>query len=164
MTLQPIKTTKAIVAMALCGAATATPAGAQTRSPDEAAVRAAIDEGYRSYRTGEGGGFTLSPAFDRVWNRAVGKGGALDYDPFCSCQDFDPKKFRFRIIALKVAGSRATAEVDTAAFGTQWDHHRLTFVRTPQGWRLDDLGDRTDPSLKTSMARSRPGSWDVGAE
>ena len=143
-------------------ATAATPA--QLTSTDEAAVRAAIARGYDGYRT-DGEAFELSPDFQRAWDRALG-GGDLDFDPFCGCQEsIRENKFRYRIVSLSVNGSNAVANVDfdsgipSVPGVSPWVHYRLTFARTPQGWRLDDLGYPTEPSMKAAMMRDKPGSW-----
>jgi len=141
----------------------ATPA--QSSAADEAAVRAEIARGYDAYGTHAGDeSFKLSPDFQRVWNRALA-GGDLSFDPFCGCQEFTREKFRHRIVSLSVNGSRAVADVDvdigvpTDPGVSPWGRHRLTFARTPEGWRLDDIGDVSYPSLKTAMKADEPGSW-----
>lgn len=144
-------------------AAAATPA--QGAVADEAAVRATIARGYDGCRTYGGSNFEFSPDFQRAWDRAVGKDGAMNGDPFCIGGE-DPEAFHYRIVSLSVDGARAVANVDVD-IGLQfldpgespWFHERLTFVRTPQGWRIDDLGDETEPSMKAAMMRDKPGSW-----
>ena len=143
---------------------------AHSSQADEAAVRAEIEHGYAPYREGKGDSFELSPAFQRAWTHAIGKDGVWGSDPFCDCQD-TPAKFRYQITSLVVNGAQAIADIDAdfdfSSYGKptpNWDestrkHSRLIFVKTPQGWRLDDLSDEFYKSLKAEMTNAKPGAW-----
>lgn len=130
---------------------------------DEAAIRAAVDRGFAAYRTGDGrSGFVRSPEFEAAWARAVGKGGTLDVDPYCKCQDFDPAKFRHRIQSVSVTGERARAVVDLDLFGSgPGDPFWIDFVHTGRGWRVDDV-EGSEGGIKAAMRLAEPGSWAVG--
>lgn len=128
---------------------------------DKAAITAQIDRVVASYRKDKPIDFTLSPAFERAWNRAVGKGG-LDYDPICNCQDYDAAKFRHRMKSLEVTGDSAVVQLDIDAGFDDWSPLKLTFVREGGKWLLDDIGSKDQASLKRDMAKAEPGSFGIG--
>lgn len=121
---------------------------------DKAAITAQIDRVVASYRKDKPLDFTLSPEFERAWNRAVGKGG-LDYDPICNCQDYDAAQFRHRMKSLEVTDDSAVAKLDIDAGFGDWSLLKLTFVRESGKWLLD-------ASLKRDMAKAAPGSFGIG--
>ncbi len=152
-------------------AASAAPVPASASAPaasaqaDDATVRALIDRGLAGYRNTEtlkGFDFTFSPEFKRIWARALGQ-GALDHDPVCSCQDFEPSKFRHRITSLRIAGDKAVAEIelDLGFDSGEKSPAKITLVRSPAGWLLDDIGNANLASYKQDMARAKPGSYGI---
>lgn len=137
--------------------------GSRDPAAEEADLRATLDRGYAAYRAGNGrSGFVRSPDFEAAWTRAVGKGGTLDVDPYCKCQDFDPASFRHRIRTLSVKGEHARAVVDLDLFGSgPGDPFWIDFVHTAQGWRVDDV-EGSEGGIKAAMRLAEPGSWAVG--
>lgn len=122
---------------------------------DEAAIRAQVQRGYRDDMTQ-----IFSPDFKRVWDRALGEDGGMDVDLFCQCQDpgINPT---IRVTSIKVNANAADVRVDYKVDypSAKMAHHRLTFVKTPKGWLLDDFSDGRGESLKGDMASSPAGSW-----
>jgi hypothetical protein len=81
---------------------------------------------------------------------------ALDQDPFCDCQDFDALT-HLSIQARPVAHGRAKAIVGFMN-GTNPVAVTYTLIATASGWRIEDLGERSIPSLVAFMARAVPPS------
>lgn len=136
-------------------------APADTTEADKTAITGQIDRVIASYRKDQPLDFALSPAFERAWNRAVGKGG-LDYDPICNCQDYDAAKFRHRMKSLEVSGDSAVARLEIDAGFGEWSALKLSFVRAGGQWLLDDIGSKDQASMHRDMAKAEPGSWGIG--
>ncbi|MGE3690740.1 MAG: DUF3828 domain-containing protein [Novosphingobium sp.] len=148
---------------------TASSAEAPTSSPtpdakaDQEAISVKIAAVVASYRRDKPTDFALSTGFKQVWNRALGN-GALDFDPLCSCQDYDPAKFSHRMKSVEVEGDRAVAKFDLDPGWNEWQATKLTFVRENGDWLLDDIGSRDLPSLRRDMAGAAPGSYGIGPD
>ena len=97
---------------------------------DEAAVRETVTKFYASYNKPDGPDLKMSHAFDAAWERAVGKDGAMDADPFCGCQDFD--KVSSKIRSVKLDGDHARVALTVINFG-QPSKNELGFVRDYPG-------------------------------
>ena len=128
---------------------------------DEAALRETVTKFYASYNKPDGPDLKLSRAFDAAWQRAVGKDGALDADPFCGCQDFD--KVSSKVRSVKLDGDHARVALTVINFGQQ-SKNELGFVREGGAWLIDDIFDEKGRSIKKAMNDSEPGSWDIGAQ
>jgi hypothetical protein len=88
-------------------------------------------------------------------NTPSGYVGKLDWDPICSCQDFDGDPLRDLQIT-KDSASRATASVTLFFFSdSSVKHLRLHLIWLPQGWRIDDIETKDIPSLRKLLQRSR---------
>ena len=85
---------------------------------------------------------------------AKGEVTALDQDPFCDCQDFDALT-HLSIQAGPVANGRTKAVVRFMN-GTVPVTVTYTLIATGSGWRIEDLGERSIPSLVAFMARGVP--------
>lgn len=86
-----------------------------------------------------------------------GEVGALNFDPFCNCQDFD-RLTRFSVVVRPQGPGRATG---TVRFVNQTTSETITFrlVRTGVRWRIADIGSKDMPSLVallTSAFADRP--------
>jgi len=132
---------------------------------DEESVRAHIDAIYASYENKGNGDQTLSPDFDKAWKRAAGDG--LDYDPFCDCQDFEPKRFRHRVKSIRFDGDHAIVAVEfqNGFEGPEdrgWKPKIYDLLRTTDGWVVDDIMSDEDGSLKRAMKAAEPGSMGIG--
>jgi len=85
-----------------------------------------------------------------------GDAPALDGDPICDCQDFQG----LRLISLAVTPVDATHASASVAFQVFADDPksvrslRLSLVRTPQGWRIDDIASADIPSLRKFLQHS----------
>jgi hypothetical protein len=81
-----------------------------------------------------------------------GFAGRLDFDPICSCQDpdglrvesitVDPAKKHLVLTSVVLHYSDSTSKTV-----------RLTLVFTKDGWRVDDVGSATVPSLRKFLNR-----------
>ena len=77
---------------------------------------------------------------------AHGEVGFLDGDPLCDCQDTGG--MRSRIISVARNGAGASALVSVHFEGTSDTRElRLKLVKTPSGWRIADIGTKSEPSL-----------------
>ncbi|MFQ3665706.1 MAG: DUF3828 domain-containing protein [Sphingomonadaceae bacterium] len=143
------------------------PAAAPATAED-APVRAAIDRFYAQYRQpfSDNSNWTipLSPAFQRAWDHALGPDGALGFDPFCACQDYEPREFAHRIDRITMRGATADVVVGIRSFRQEgFTPIRMVMQRQPDGqWLIDDLPGARGASMKAEMARARPGSWSQG--
>lgn len=131
---------------------------------DEAAVRKAINDSYQTYRYDLEKApkslkfLAFSPELQKYIDRATDN-GALDYDPFCQCQDFDQKRFRHSIVSLTFSGGKATAQIDVAAVGGPATRIKMILVKGANGaWATDDIIDEGG-SLKQNARDAEPGSW-----
>lgn len=77
--------------------------------------------------------------------QAAGEVGALDFDPICMCQDFKISALRVKI--ARASGDDAKASVSFKNFD-QAQKIEIDLVKTPDGWRIDDLHGADMPSLK----------------
>lgn len=81
-----------------------------------------------------------------------GFAGRLDFDPICSCQDpdglrvetitVDPPKNHFVLTTVVLRYSDSSTKTV-----------RLILVFTKDGWRVDDVGSATVPSLRKFLSR-----------
>jgi hypothetical protein len=76
--------------------------------------------------------------------------GKLDFDPVCSCQDWDHLSLK-EVLVAKSSARAATATVTFQLFGdtpSSLKHVRLRLAWLPQGWRIDDIESKSTPSLR----------------
>lgn len=77
---------------------------------------------------------------------AHGEVGFLDGDPLCDCQDISG--MHSRIVSIERTGSSANARVLLRFEGTSDRRDiRLKLVWTRPGWRIADVGTKSEPSL-----------------
>ena len=90
-------------------------------------------------------------AFARDSRQANGEVGTIDYDPICVCQDYTLK-----VKALTVESAADSTAVVRAAFVNlgQAETVTLHLVRTPEGWRIDDLGSKETRSVRALLAKA----------
>lgn len=81
---------------------------------------------------------------DAAESRRRNEVGSIDADPFCQCQDGNP--FRITVSNLRVAGNMARARVRFTNFEPTTVDYVL--VKTPAGWRIQDLGAPGNPSFR----------------
>lgn len=68
--------------------------------------------------------------------------GALDYDPFCQCQDWDPNGFFYYIDSVSVKGERANVAIKVKAVGNmELAAITLKLIREGGKWVVDDVTD-----------------------
>lgn len=130
---------------------------------DELQIGALIEGIYGWYaQPHEGNGYAreasdFSPSLDALVARATARSDdGLGFDPFCECQDYENTSFAVQ--ELTVTGATAEARVDFWNFGQQ-KTMTLMLVRTPAGWRVDDIlgaNGSFRASLRPSPARTRP--------
>ena len=128
---------------------------------DEAAIRNAVTKLYASYNKPNGPDIDRSAAFSAAWDRAVGKDGVLDGDPFCQCQDYDKVSSTVRSVAID--GDHAKASVTITNFGRP-SKIQLGFAREAGIWRVDDVFDERGKGMKAEMLAAKPDSWGGGEE
>ena len=84
---------------------------------------------------------------------AHGEVGFLDGDPLCDCQDTGGMSSR--IISVARNGAKASALVLVRFAGTNDRREiRLKLVRTPSGWRIADVGTKSEPSLLQDLRQA----------
>ena len=132
---------------------------------DQESVSAVIDTVYASY---EGRGVVshpLTPDFKGAWDRVAGTEDALDYDPYCACQDYDATSFTHSIGPIQVVGDRARVPVTIVQMSNARDTHLwYDMLRTPKGWQIDDMAGEGGGSLKASLRAINPVSAPGGNE
>ena len=82
--------------------------------------------------------------------------GYLDGDPLCDCQDLSGVKPRIESVEPRGSdGAEARVVMD---FGTR-DVRTITLrlEKTPDGWRVADVGTKDEPSLLAALRRSNGG-------
>lgn len=83
--------------------------------------------------------------------QANGEVGALDFDPFCGCQDFTITDIRPAVVS---AGTdRVIIAVAFRNFGKPHTT-KLTLQNMPGGWHVADIGTPDTPSLARYLTRS----------
>ncbi len=81
---------------------------------------------------------------------AGGEVGALDFDPFCGCQDFDVTAVR--VTPEQLGPGKAEISVAFRNFGKP-GKTRLSLVKTSNGWRVSDIHTGDVPSLVALLRR-----------
>ena len=77
---------------------------------------------------------------------AHGEVGFLDGDPLCDCQDTGGMRSKIVSVARTAAG--ASALISIHFDGTNDTREiRLKLVETREGWRIADVGTKSEPSL-----------------
>lgn len=97
----------------------------------------------------------LQDGADHGRGQCQGRGGRLDGDPICDCQDFE----RLTALSIKVrltGPGRATAEVRFMNGSTR---SALTYTLVAQGsdWRVADIASQDTPSLVALLAKANGG-------
>jgi hypothetical protein len=114
--------------------------GPPAQASDDAQIRALVASIYDSYARGPGEGESApdvySPALAALVTRASDPEEGLGADPFCECQDYD--QVRYAIRSVNVRDAAAEARVEFSNFG-QPHLFTLRLVKTPSGWRVDDI-------------------------
>ena len=92
---------------------------------------------------------TLIRLFKLDKQRAGDEMGAIDYNPLCSCQDFDIKNVSF--VEKSSDAKLIVVDVTFENFGTA-DQVSLVLSRTKAGLRIYDIGDKQTPSIRQVLA------------
>jgi hypothetical protein len=154
-------------------AATSAPANAApvaTNSPPveataEADVTAFLNGVYDHYKTSKNNNFQPfegnakevldadTAALMKADQKALkGQGvGAIDSDWLCDCQDFESIAAKVTVQSATPTEAKATVEFrDTQMTGDDAKPRHDTFdlVKTPDGWRIHDMGTADQPSLR----------------
>jgi hypothetical protein len=78
--------------------------------------------------------------------------GALDGDPICDCQDFEPlKSLSIDVRSLDVMRATATVRFVNGSRTTSLNY---TLQRTRSGWRVADIGSEDMPSLVAYLEKA----------
>lgn len=117
--------------------------------------RAFLERTYASYRNPDFSPLTkpeaifappLIAAILKDERLAHGEVGFLDGDPLCDCQDTGGMRSRIISVARNAKGASALIQVHFE--GTSDTREiRLKLVSTPSGWRIADVGTKSEPSL-----------------
>ena len=117
--------------------------------------RAFLERIYSSYRDPDFSPFQkperifaprLSAAILEDQRLANGEVGFLDGDPLCDCQDTGG--MRSRIVSFASTAAGASARISVHFPGTSGSRFiRVKLVKTPSGWRIADVGTKSEPSL-----------------
>ncbi|MGC1301833.1 MAG: DUF3828 domain-containing protein [Caulobacteraceae bacterium] len=114
------------------------------------------DSSYSSLGQAAGGIYTpaLLALMDKDQRAHPGEVGAIDGDPVCDCQDSGTIRVVQATYAARAGGVRATVRFvnlgETRTVG-------LDLVRATTGWRVDDVHDPGQASLRTELRRSIAG-------
>jgi hypothetical protein len=144
-------------------AANAPPAAAQPASTDADDVKAFLDGVYAHYKTNSpnstyqpfdsNAGEVLAPdtlALMKADEKALnGELGDIDADWLCMCQDYTSIKATIAVQSASATTAKATSafhDVDDASAKPRRDTFDL--VKTPAGWRIQDMGTEDQPSLR----------------
>ncbi|WP_293862844.1 hypothetical protein [uncultured Alsobacter sp.] len=83
--------------------------------------------------------------------RAGGEVGTIDYNPLCSCQDFDIKNVSF----VERSSDDKTIIVDvTFENSAAQDGVTLVLSKTKAGLRIFDIGDKQAPSIRKVLSQA----------
>jgi hypothetical protein len=82
---------------------------------------------------------------------AHGEVGTLDYDPICSCQDYDPLKS----LSISLAPAADNTAHATVSFKTLGDTVTVNYdlVRIGASWRIADIMTKDVPSLRDLLVK-----------
>lgn len=82
--------------------------------------------------------------------RAGDEMGAIDYNPLCSCQDFDIKNVTF--VEKSSDDKKVVVDVKFEKYGTA-EQVTLVLSKTKAGLRIFDIGDKQAPSIRKLLAK-----------
>jgi len=140
-------------------------AAAPADTTDSASAKAFLDGLYDHYKTSKNNNFDM---FDRnapeVFDNAMlallaadtkalnGDLGVIDGDWLCDCQDFVSLKAIVVVQSATPTTAKATAQVsDTGMPGEAARRASFDLVKQNGTWRIHDMADGTDPSLRTQL-------------
>ena len=143
------------IAFVIAASMIAAPAVAQP------SAKAFVQGLYAAYRNPDAPS-TTGPSAPRVYSpklvaliradqkQAGGEVGKLGSDPLCGCQDAEGLK----PLSVKIAPVAADKAKATSVFrlGGETRTVGLRLVRTPHGWRVDDVSSPETPSLRRFLA------------
>lgn len=78
-----------------------------------------------------------------------GEVGKLDYDPICGCQDADGLKLLS--VTVKPVSAASVHAISKFRIGATIRTVDLTLIRTPIGWRVDDVNPDGTGSLRSYL-------------
>jgi hypothetical protein len=93
-------------------------------------------------------------ARDAAYSRASGNVGAVDWNPFCGCQDFARNYRMVRITAAPRGQARAKVWITLRNGGLQ--NFTLDMVQQTGSWRVADIHSADIPSLSAHLRREVP--------
>ena len=83
-----------------------------------------------------------------------GEVGKLDWDPICDCQDpGNPGELKVQSITLSGAGPDRLKADATFLIVQEPGKVTLTLLKTPTGWRIDDITAKNMPSLRALLKK-----------
>jgi hypothetical protein len=158
------------VAPAAANVAASAPAGppatAAPASPDAAAVEAFLDGVYAHYKSSDSGGVTWSPLDAKVFDADLvklmaadtkalkGEVGVMDGDWLCDCQDWGSIAATVTVSSASPTEAKAVAVFqDTQIKDAAASRNAFDLVKTPDGWRIHDMGTTSDPSLRGALTK-----------
>jgi hypothetical protein len=174
----PAETNAAPAAAATTEAGPAASAGAA--SSDAADAKAFLDGLYAHYKVSKDNTFApfdanqaevLDPdtiALMKADEKALkGELGDIDGDWLCDCQDFESITATVTVQSATPTEAKATAVFhDTMDAGSPPKRDTFDLVKTPAGWRIHDMGDSDQPSLRKvlsdEIARLKAGGKPTG--
>jgi len=76
----------------------------------------------------------------------------MDGDPLCDCQDFESITAAVTVESATATAAKASAMLtDTMEKSAAPKKISFDLVKTPDGWRIHDLGDTAQPSLRKAL-------------
>ena len=148
-------------APAPANAAAAAPASAST---DAADAKAFLDGLYAHYKTADSTfdmfGANEAEVFDADTIKLLkddekalkGELGTVDGDWLCACQDRVSLRTTVTILSATPTTAKATADfTDTGMPGQEIRHNDFDLVKVNGVWRIHDVTNRGDPSLRTQL-------------
>ncbi len=142
------------------------PATASGTGPDADAAKAFLDGVYAHYKSSDAGGVTWSPLDPKVFDADMvklmaadtkalkGDVGIMDGDWLCDCQDWGSIAATVTVTSASPTEAKAVAVFqDTQIKDATASRNTFDLVKTPDGWRIHDMGTASDPSLRGALTK-----------
>jgi hypothetical protein len=152
-------------ASAPAAASPASQAAATAGAADAAAAKAFLEGLYAHYQTSKDNTFQMFDAdvaevFDADMVKLLaedtkslkGELGEIDGDWLCECQDFASLRATIAVQSASPTQARATADFsDVGMPGEGARHNAFELVKTAAGWRIHDIQETGQPSLRRTL-------------
>jgi hypothetical protein len=142
------------------------PPTATSAGPDADAAKAFLDGVYAHYKSSDSGGVTWSPLDAKVFDADLvklmaddtkalkGDVGIMDGDWLCDCQDWGSIAATVTVSSASPTEAKAVAVFqDTQIKDAAASRNTFDLVKTPDGWRIHDMGTTSDPSLRGALTK-----------